>query len=240
MIAMVLILSYAGENGGKLFNKQNKNMNILIACEESQTTMQEFRKLGHNAYSCDIQKCSGNFPQYHIQDDIFNVINDSWDIMIGHPPCTFLSFAGAGYYNVDKYGQKAIEREKEKQKAIEFFLKLWSAPVKYICLENPKGYIQQVIKQSQVIQPYYFGESQQKTTLLWLKNLPKLVYSFENNLFEEKTSVEKPTPIYIGKKNYYFTESQTHKDEATRRRNRSKSFTSIAKAMAQQWGNINN
>jgi len=212
-------------------------MKVLIACEESQIVCKEFREKGHEAYSCDIQDCSGNFPEWHIKDNVFNIINDNWDIMIGHPPCTFLSFAGSGWFNVEKYGQKAILREIEKQKAIDFFLKLFNSPIKKICLENPMGYIHNVIKCNQIIQPYYFGDNDQKRTCLWLKNLPKLTYDLKDNLFFKQTSVDKPKPIiYKDGKKRYFTDTIRCYDADLRRKLRSKTFLGIAKAMANQWG----
>ena len=143
-------------------------MRVLIACEESQIVCINFRALGHEAYSCDIQECSGGHPEWHIQDDILKVINDGWDLMIGHPPCTYLSYAGTRHWNNPRRVYKRLE-------ALRFFADLWEAPIEKICLENPKGCASPVIaKYTQEIQPYYFGDDDMKTTRLWLKNLPRL------------------------------------------------------------------
>lgn len=216
---------------------------VLIACEESQTITKEFRKLGFEAFSCDVQECSGGFPDWHFQRDVFEVIKEhKFDLMIGHPPCTFLSFAGAGWMNVSKYGDKAIQRIKERDLAIDFFIKLLNADIPHICLENPMGYIQQVIKCNQIIEPFYFGDNERKRTCLWLKNLPKLTYSLTDNLFFEKTSVPPPSPIYTDKiginRKRYFAESISHKNDIIRRKLRSKTFQGIAQAMANQWSQI--
>jgi hypothetical protein len=216
---------------------------ILIGCEESQTTCKAFRKLGFDAYSCDIQDQSGGHPEWHIQDDIFYVINQNdWDLLIGHPPCTYLSHAGNGYFNYNKYGNKAIDRYINRNDAVQFFLKLYTCNIKHICLENPIGFINSFFKPTQIIQPYYFGDKDQKTTCLWLKNLPLLEWSNKKTLFFDKTSVDKPDPIFIEKsgKKRYFTDSQSHKDPIIRSKLRSKSFPAIANAMANQWGNFLN
>ena len=210
-------------------------MKVLVACEESQAVTIAFRKLGITAFSCDIQDCSGGYPEWHIKDDIFNIINDGWDLMIGHPPCTYLSFAGNRWFD-PKYGDDAIERLKQKDLAIDFFIKLFNADIKHICLENPMGWIHKVIPCSQIIQPYYFGDSDFKKTCLWLKNLPKLTYNLSDTLFWKKTSVE-VKPYYYEKSGtaLYFTSKFTHKDPIIRRKLRSKTFPGIADAMAKQW-----
>lgn len=202
-------------------------MKILIGCEESQAVTIEFRKLGFTAYSCDIQKCSGKYPNWHIQKNIFDVLdNDKWDVLIAFPPCTHLSNAGAQYFE-----QKRLDGR--QQQAVNFFMNLWQYPIKHICLENPVGYINtHHVKPSQIIQPYYFGDNEQKTTCLWLKNLPKLVHIKQDDLFDKKTHVPKPQPkkIYKSGKRGYFVETNNGS------KNRSKTFPSIAQAMANQWG----
>ena len=101
-------------------------MKVLIACEESQTVCKAFRAKGHEAFSCDIQPCSGGHPEWHFQQDVFEVIDMGWDLMIGHPPCTYLTYAGIRWFNESRYGQKAIERHKLKDEAIDFFLKMYN------------------------------------------------------------------------------------------------------------------
>lgn len=211
-----------------------RSLRVLVACEESQAVTKAFRELGHQAYSCDLKPCSGGFPEYHLQQSVFEVIEQGWDLMIGHPPCTFLSYAGTSSWNDPGRVFKRLE-------ALDFFARLWEAPIERICLENPKGCASPTIaKYSQEIQPYYFGDSDLKTTWLWLKNLPALQWSRHTNLFEEQTMVPKPQPIYVdkesGKKRYFVDAiSGTGKAGAELR---SKTFPGIARAMAQQWGGL--
>jgi len=211
-------------------------MKILIACEESQTVCKAFRKKGHEAYSCDIQDCSGGHPEWHIKHDVLKVIDDNWDIMIAHPPCTYLSHAGNAWFNVEKYGQKAIDRIQNRKEAELFFLKFYNCNIPKIAIENPRGSINRILKPSQVIHPYYFGDMEKKTTCLWLKNLPLLKHIKEDDLFNDKTHTEEPKPNYIDKsgKKRYFTDSFAKTDD--RIKLRSKTFLGIAKAMADQWG----
>ena len=206
-------------------------MKVLIACEESQAVCIEFRKRGHEAYSCDILPCSGGHPEWHIQDDAIKILwHKKWDLVIAHPPCTYLSrAAGRWLYNPD--------RLIHTKKAFEFILSLWNAPIAKIAIENPPGWLcTNWRKPDQKIHPYYFGEREMKETCLWLKNLPPLIYSFENNLFEKISATEHPVPLSSrmgsdGKiKNKYFVSRMTNAKD------RSKTFPCIAKAMAEQWG----
>ena len=219
---------------------------ILIACEESQTITIEFRKLGFEAFSCDIQECSGGHPEWHFQKDVFEVINEhKFDLMIGHPPCTFLTITGNSWFNIDKYGEKAIQRHKEKDLAINFFIKLWNAEIKHICLENPIGFINNKLKPSQIIQPYYFGDSFQKTTCLWLKNLPKLYHNKSVNLFDKEVThtdkgeffewVDKKTGVIKRQPLWFYNALKESADK--RAEIRSKTFSGIAEAMVNQWDN---
>lgn len=211
-------------------------MKVLIACEESQTVCKAFREKGHEAYSCDIQDCSGGHPEWHIKDDVLKIINDNWDMMIAHPPCTYLSHAGNGWFNIDKYGQNAIDRIRKRKEAEIFFIKFYNCNIPKIAIENPRGSMNRIIKPSQVIHPYYFGDMEKKTTCLWLKNLPLLKHIKEDDLFNKKTHTEEPKPNYIDKsgKKRYFTDSFAKTPE--RIKLRSKTFQGIAKAMADQWG----
>jgi hypothetical protein len=217
-------------------------MRVLVACEESQTICKAFRLLGHEAYSCDIQACSGGHPEWHIKDDILDHLNEGWDLMIGHPPCTYLSYAGIGYFNVKKYGQKAIERNRKWIDAINFFLVLFDAPIERICLENPRSYVAETIKYSQIIKPFYFGDPFSKPTYLWLKNLPPLQYYRADSLFSLKTCVQ-ATDITthinkkgILKKHSYLLHEAIKLPPSERAKIRSKTFPGIANAMAAQWG----
>lgn len=207
-------------------------MKVLVACEESQAVTIAFRNQGHEAYSCDLQDCSGGHPEWHIKDDAIKVAySGEWDLMIGHPPCTYLSYAGTSSWNNPG-------RIKLRLEALEFFRLLWEAPITHICLENPKSCASPVIaKYSQEIQPYYFGNRDYKTTWLWLRNLPLLVHSADSNLFFEQTHTLKPEPFSIDntsrKKPRYFVDG-AHGDA----KNRSKTFPGIAEAMAKQWSNL--
>lgn len=201
-------------------------MKVLVACEESQAVTIAFRERGHEAYSCDIQDCSGGFPEWHIKGDVLEVINNGWDLLIGHPPCTYLSYAGIRHWN-------APGRLEKRLAALDFFAKLWLAPIEKICLENPKGCASPTIaKFSQEIQPYFWGDPHLKTTWLWLKNLPPLQYQLADDLFGLATAATKPEPVYVdgSMKKRYFTEA-SHGSIA-----RSKTFSGIANAMAEQWG----
>jgi hypothetical protein len=210
-------------------------MRILVGCEMSGRVREAFRAQGHYALSCDLLPTE--IPGEHYQGDIFDVINDGFDLAIFHPPCTYLSYAGIKHFNIEKYGDKAIERHRLKDEAIEFFLKLWEAPIGRICIENPVGFINKVIKPTQIIHPYYFGEPYQKRTCLWLKNLPELEYS--------ETIIAKPEPVYIcqgekckGKKINWCEAMKTGKGRGTqeeRAKERSRTFSGIANAMATQW-----
>jgi hypothetical protein len=194
-------------------------MKVLVACEYSGIVREAFKKRGHDAWSCDLLPT--DIQGQHIQGDVLPILNQGWDLMIGHPPCTYISYAGTQVW--DKSGRILLRLE-----ALEFFRKLWEAPIPRICLENPKSCASPIIaKYDQVIQPYYFGDKQMKTTWLWLKGLPLLTWS---KLME----LEKPQPVSICKKNgkkRYFTEGTTTDPHI-----RSKFWPGIANAMAEQWG----
>lgn len=210
-----------------------KKLNILIACEESQAECIEFRKLGHRAFSCDLLKCSGNHKEWHIIGDCTLLLNGNcqfitedgakhkqkgqWDLIIGHPPCTFLSRAGAvrmfpnGTLNDTRY-KLALEAKK-------LFMTILQANCNYIAVENPIPMkILELPKPTTFVEPYMFGEPYSKKTLLWLKNLPPLL----------PTIYAADYVSWVGKKRLAKT--------------RSKTFKGIAKAMAQQWSDyiINN
>ena len=133
-------------------------MKVLIACEESQAVCKEFRVLGHEAYSADILPCSGGHPEWHIQGDVTKVLNDGWDLMIAHPPCTYLAVSGARWlYNKD--GSKNEERWKNQTEALDFVKLLLNAPIERIALENPVSVISTHIrKPEQIVQPWMFGD----------------------------------------------------------------------------------
>jgi site-specific DNA-cytosine methylase len=211
-------------------------MRILIACEESQAVTIEFRKLGHEAFSCDLLPCSGGHPEWHYQQDVFEVIEKGWDLMIAHPPCTFLSVSGAAHlYNKDKTPN--LERYKNQAEALDFVQRLMDANIDKIVIENPVSVISTKIrKPDQIIQPWMFGQEATKTTCLWIKNLPKLVPTnivSRGEFFEwadKKTGKIKRQPLW------YYQALQKAKSPAERRTLRSKTFKGIAEAMAAQWG----
>ena len=209
-------------------------MKILVACEESQAVTKELRKLGHEAFSCDLLPCSGGYPEWHYQQDVFEVIDKGWDMMIAHPPCTFLAVSGARWlYNKD--GSKNQERWKNQAEALDFVQRLMDAPIDKIAIENPISVISSNIrKPDQIIQPYMFGDKAQKSTCLWLKNLPLLeptdiVEKGEFVEFISKKGVKKKQP------KWYFDALKNAKTTVERRTLRSKTFKGIAEAMAKQW-----
>ena len=166
-------------------------MNILVACEESQAVTIELRRLGHNAYSCDIIPCSGGHPEWHIQRDVlplldgfvlFNTadgtphfVGSRWDMIIAFPPCTYLTVTGNRWFNIERYGDKAVQRHKDRADAIKFFLAFANANCDKIAIENPVGIMSsEWRKPNQIINPYQFGDPFEKKTCLWLKGLPEL------------------------------------------------------------------
>jgi len=205
-------------------------MKILIACEESQTVCKAFRARHHEAYSADIQDCSGGHPEWHIKGDVLEILHDGWDMMIGHPPCTYISYAGTAHWNNPGRVFKRLE-------ALDFFAKLWEAPIEKICLENPKSCASPTIaKYTQEVQPYYFGNRDFKTTWLWLKGLEPLVHHKQDDMFNERTHTERPEPYAFNKngKAIHWTDMHTPSDD--REVLRSTTFPGIATAMADQWG----
>ncbi len=233
---MPLILT-PNPTGGKLIG-HFIFMKILIACEESQAVTKAFRELGHDAYSCDLLPCSGGHTEWHYQEDVFKVINKGWDLMIAHPPCTFLAVSGARWlYNKD--GSINEERFYNQKQGLDFVQMLMDAPINKIAIENPISVISSAIrKPDQIIQPYWFGDSASKSTCLWLKNLPKLEPTnmvSKGEFFEfkdRKTNKLKRQPMW------YYKALQEAKTPAERRTLRSKTFKGIADAMAMQWGGL--
>jgi len=184
-------------------------MKILVACEESQAVTIEMRKLGHEAYSCDIEPCSGGHPEWHVRDDVLRHLYDGWDMMIAFPPCTHLAVSGARWF-------KQKRADGRQQKAVDFFMKLVNAPIPKIAIENPISIMSTIWrKPDQIIQPWQFGHGETKATCLWLKNLPLL----------------KPTNVVNGR------EQRIWKMPPSKERSklRSKTYPGIAKAFATQF-----
>lgn len=218
-------------------------MRVLVACEESQTVCMAFRARGHEAYSCDIQTPSGGHPEWHILGDAMNAICagvietmdcvahdvQRWDLLIAHPPCTYLSNAGARH--LWKGHQLQAERVMLGIKARDFFMRFWQANVPHICVENPiPSLVFSMPDYTQIIQPYMYGHPYTKKTCLWLKNLPKL----------RPTHEIAPVGSWCPSGNYSRHHEDRYKGQFTtdRARNRAKTFPGIAAAMAEQWGDI--
>jgi hypothetical protein len=205
-------------------------MKVLVACEESQAVTIEFRKLGHEAFSCDLQECSGGHLEWHIQGDaVAEAYSGKYDLMIAHPPCTYISRAGARWM-YPKAGTICNDRYNKALDAKQLFLKFINAPIKHIAIENPTPLkILRMPKYSQAIQPYQFGEPYSKRTLLWIKNLPFLL---STNILKDYTPY---LPSNTGGKKRGQSYSRGISKNA---KESSKTFPGIAKAMAEQWGNI--
>ena len=181
-------------------------MRVLVACEFSGAVREAFRARGHDAWSCDLLETE--IPGQHIVGDVLGVIGDGWDLMIAHPPCTYLEVSGARWWK---------DKQQEQADALEFVRALMAAPIDRIALENPISKISSAIrKPDQIVQPWQFGHGETKATCLWLKGLPKL----------------RPTDVVEGR------EPKVHHmaPGPNRWRERSRTYAGIAKAMAQQWG----
>lgn len=192
-------------------------MRILVACEESQAVCIAMRRMGHEAYSCDLQPCSGGHPEWHLQVDALEMLKIQWDIIIAHPPCTHLASSGAAWF-------KEKRANGMQQAAIEFFLKFIDADCAHIAVENPIGIMSTCYrKPDQIIQPWMFGHPEKKATCLWLKGLPPLRPT--NDVSEYMKTLPKNQQERL----HYLSPSPE------RAKLRSKTFSGIAQAMAEQW-----
>ena len=220
-------------------------MKVLVACEESQAVCIEGRKLGHEVYSCDIQECSGGHPEWHIMCDVLPLLNGNcdfntmdgenhslsgrWDMIIAFPPCTYLTVTGNRWFNIDRYGEKAIQRHKDRKDGVDFFMAFANADCEKIAIENPVGIMSsEWRKPNQIINPWQFGDAFEKKTCLWLKGLPELTH----------TNIVKIPPrkkFDSGKSMPSWYAEAWHLPKEERAKLRSKTFPGIAKAMAQQW-----
>lgn len=222
--------------------------NVLIACEESQRVCMAFRNMGHDAFSCDIVDPSGGHPEWHIKGDALDIINGCvfgtmtgdiydvrrWDLIIAHPPCTYLTNTGNRWFNVERYGDKAIQRAKDRERAVEFFMRFVNADCAHIAIENPVGHMStRYRKPDQIIQPYQFGYPARKATCLWLKGLPKLQatkiveYKMKTGNFSDGLAL-----AWAEDENGRIL-SWNNPETA---KQRSKTVPGIAQAMAEQWG----
>lgn len=184
-------------------------MKILVACEESQAVTIELRRLGHEAYSCDIEPCSGGHPEWHLQQDVIPLLTQKWDMILAFPPCTHLAVSGAKWF-------AAKRADGRQQNAIDFFMRFANSDCPRIAIENPVGIMSTVWKKpDQIIQPWQFGHGETKKTCLWLKGLPPLV----------------PTNIVDGREQRIWKMPPS----ADRAKERAKTFPGVARAMAEQW-----
>ena len=206
----------------------NEVMKILVACEESQAVTKELRKLGHQAFSCDILSCSGGHPEWHIQGDVIEQLDKGWDMLIAFPPCTHLAVSGARHF------AKKIADGRQQQ-GIDFFMKMVNAPIPKKAIENPIGIMStKYRKPNQIIQPWEYGDKAQKSTCLWLEGLPNLI---PTNIVEKGEFVEFVSKKGVKKRQpkWYFDALKKAKTPQERSTLRSKTFPGIAKAMATQW-----
>ena len=227
-------------------------INVLVACEESQEVCKAFRARGHNAFSCDIQECSGGHPEWHIKGDVLDILNPKghgnntldavwfitmdgrfhevpkWDLIIAHPPCTYLTLAGNKWFKPE-YKDRFPDREREREDAVAFFMQFANADCDRIAIENPVCIMSsRWRKPDQYIEPYFFGEPEKKKTGLWLKGLPPL----------KPTNIVEPIIVHCSSG---ANEPRWHMETmklppAERSKARSKTFPGIAAAMAEQWG----
>lgn len=220
-------------------------MNVLIACEESQRVCEQFRLLGHQAFSCDILECGGPHPEWHIKGDVLpilngncsfttqnedvHILNSKWDLIIAHPPCTFLTITGNRWFNVEKYGDKARQRMVDREEAVKFFMAIVNADCDHICIENPVGIMStRYRKPDQIIQPYMFGDAFEKRTCLWLIGLNKLIPTNE-------VTPEERVYYKSGKSMPKWYSDAANLPPAERAKVRSRTFPGIAQAIAEQF-----
>jgi len=198
-------------------------MKLLVACEESQAVTKEFRARGHEAYSCDIEPCSGGHPEWHIQSDVIPLLKEKWDMIIAFPPCTHLAVSGAAWFEQKR-------KDGRQQQGIDFFMEFANANCDKIVIENPVGIMSsQWRKPDQIIQPWQFGDPFSKKTCLWLKGLPLLT---PTNIVEPEERVKYKSGKTMPK--WYADAFKLPPKE--RSKVRSKTFPGIAEAMAEQWG----
>lgn len=220
-------------------------MKVLVACEESQEVCKAFREKGHEAYSADLQDCSGGHPEWHYMGDVIPLLNGNvcfitrggvmvdiighWDLIIAHPPCTYLCVSGNRWFDFEKYGKEAYQRWRNRVKAAIFFMRIAGAECNRIAIENPIGIMSSMYRKAdQIIQPYEFGHKAKKSTCLWLKGLPKL----------EPTEIVEPDLVQYrcssGKIATFSADYGVGYGKSGKRR--SKTYSGIGKAMAEQWG----
>lgn len=205
---------------------EGKKLIILVGCEESQAVTIELRKLGHEAFSCDLLPCSGGYPEWHIVGDaVKEAYSGKYDMMIAHPPCTYMSRAGARWM-YPTAGNLCQDRYAKAMEAKAMFLELLNAPIEFIAVENPTPLkVVELPKHSQSIQPYEYGHEFSKRTLLWLKNLPLL----------EPTDIKSNYKPYLPSNTGGKKRGQKYQFVNISQKESSKTFSGVAKAMAEQW-----
>lgn len=193
-------------------------MEILVACEESQAVTIEMRKRGHEAFSCDIEPCSGGHPEWHIQENVIPLLSENWDMIIAFPPCTHLAVSGAAWFEQKR-------KDGRQQQGIDFFMQFANLDCSKVAIENPVGIMSTIWrKPNQIIHPYEYGHMERKSTCLWLKGLPLLQST--NNVYDEMMKLPKNQRERL----HYLPPGPE------RAKMRSKTFLGIAQAMAEQWG----
>jgi hypothetical protein len=200
-------------------------MRVLIACEFSGTVRDAFAKLGHDAWSCDLEPT--DTPGNHYQGDVMDILADGWDLMIANPPCTHLAVSGARHFEQKR-------KDGRQQQGIDFFMQMINAPIPKIAVENPIGIMSTLHrKPDQIIQPFEYGHSTTKATCLWLKGLPLLTAT---NIVEN----EEVVTLSSGKRmsRWYYETGKLNFKNGDRAKARNKTFQGIADAMADQWGNL--
>lgn len=227
------------------------NIRVLVACEESQAVTTAARRRGIEAYSCDLMECSGGHPEWHIHGDVLPLLNGRcsfttmdgvvheiegrWDAILFFPPCTFLTNTGNRWFNVERYGAKAVERHENRKKAAEFFMAGWNADCDRVVIENPIGYMSTYFrKPDQIIHPYYFAKTEddenceRKATGLWFRGVLPLEYTvkFRPRVIEYKNGKGTDSPWHVNT-------MKLPPDE--RSRVRSKTYSGVAEAMVDQW-----
>lgn len=203
-------------------------MRVLVACEESQQVCKAFRARGFEAYSCDLVECSGGHPEWHIQADALDtIVSQHWDLLIAHPPCTYLSKCGARW--LFPRGELNLVRYEQMLKAREFFMAVYNAPVEHVAVENPISLkLAALPDYTQQIQPWQFGHPVTKATRLWLRGLPKL----------QPTNVVKPNRCFVQSSANRSWKAGGRYKTANTAKERSKTFSGVAEAMAKQWGDF--
>lgn len=207
-----------------LFFKK-KRLKVLVGCEKTGIIRDAFTALGHDAISCDLEETYK--PGKHFKGDLFEIINQPFDLGIFHPPCTYLAWSSKRYWNDAGRFEKRI-------KAVQFINQILQSKIQHKAIENPLGCLDAVWRpHDQIIEPFYFGDSDRKRTCLWLENLPLLKHFKQGDLFDTVTHSEIPVPVYIqknGKKRYY-----TDSINGANNKKRSDTFPGVALAMASQW-----